>query len=354
MIASWGADYLWLDGCNMNRSEMESRYELWSHLLNESGREIVWEVSWPAYVAEHGNDPGNSPYNIELWYKSAWVGHEFRFYNDNAPEWTHILDIAESTHEYNMARFHRPGAYAFMDMLESGNSPLTFAESRSHFALWLIMAQPLHLGNDIRNLSTELLNMFTNPDVVRIAKDPAVLMGRRAAMNGSRLNGTQVWVRDLSDGSRLVGLLNALPIVDHCNWTERRGGYFQVDPPTPSGNLLCSNDLAQLKATCCQAGPEACASVDWQASTNNGCAKHNDKLGWVNDSSFVDYILEGGVGPVPTPTETICFNWTQIGLNPYEPTMVRNIWTQTDLGLFNTSMCLPVDYHDTVLLHLQQ
>eukprot|EP00039_Didymoeca_costata_P003707 m.69307 g.69307 ORF g.69307 m.69307 type:complete len:165 (-) comp12038_c1_seq2:55-549(-) len=120
------------------------------------------------------------------------------------------------------------------------------------------------------------------------------------------------------------------------------------------GNLLCSNDLAQLKATCCQAGPEACASVDWQASTNNGCAKHNDKLGWVNDSSFVDYILEGGVGPVPTPTETICFNWTQIGLNPYEPTMVRNIWTQTDLGLFNTSMCLPVDYHDTVLLHLQQ
>ena len=33
-----------------------------------------------------------------------------------------------------------------MDMLESGVGSLSFAESRAHFGLWVLMAQPLHLG----------------------------------------------------------------------------------------------------------------------------------------------------------------------------------------------------------------
>ena len=43
-IASIGADYLWLDGCNLDGALMEEKYELWSTLLNQSGREIPWEV----------------------------------------------------------------------------------------------------------------------------------------------------------------------------------------------------------------------------------------------------------------------------------------------------------------------
>ncbi len=52
-----------------------------------------------------------------------------------------------------MRRFHRPGAMAFLDMLEVGVAPLSFSESRAHFGLWVIMAQPLHVGMDIRNAS---------------------------------------------------------------------------------------------------------------------------------------------------------------------------------------------------------
>ena len=93
------------------------RYGLWSRLLNESGREIPWEVSWPAYTFNRGTSgqaAGKNAFNIDLWWKSAAVGHEFRFYNDNAASWLHILDIAAWTHEADLARFHRPGAYAFM------------------------------------------------------------------------------------------------------------------------------------------------------------------------------------------------------------------------------------------------
>ena len=46
-------------------------------------------------------------------------------------------------------------------------------------------------------------------------------MGWRVTMSDGRLNGTQVWARELFDDSRLVGLLKALPdtvtvvIVEH-------------------------------------------------------------------------------------------------------------------------------------------
>ena len=168
-----------------------SRYELWSRLLNESGREIPWEVSWPAYTFNREPSPsgsgaaaGANSFNTDLWWHSAAVGHEFRFYNDNTANWLHILDIAAWTHEADLARFHRPGAYAFMDMLESGIGSLTFAESRAHFGLWVLMAQPLHLGMDLRNASAGLMGVFANEEVIRLgADDTLAKMGWRASMS---------------------------------------------------------------------------------------------------------------------------------------------------------------------------
>ncbi len=173
MIAAFGADYLWLDGCNLDGSLMPEKYELWSRLLNESGRQIPWEVSWPAYTFKReaqvdgsGVVAGKNAFNTDLWWHSASVGHEFRFYNDNSANWLHVLDIAAWTHEADLARFHRPGAYTFMDMLESGIGSLSFAESRAHFGLWVLMAQPLHLGADLRDIPKQLMDVFANDEVI--------------------------------------------------------------------------------------------------------------------------------------------------------------------------------------------
>jgi hypothetical protein len=89
-----------------------------------------------------------------------------------------------------------------------GSAYLSFEESRSHVALWVLMAQPLHLGLDIRNVSTELLDMISNEEVLALHADPLGRMGFRATMSDGRMNGTQVWARELSDSSRLIGLLN--------------------------------------------------------------------------------------------------------------------------------------------------
>lgn len=199
-----------------------------------------------------GPDPGAIPSNVELFSKVGTQAHEFRFYNDITVNWEAILDIASTAHEYNMARFHRPGSWAFMDMLEVGvdfrgvpqtnGAHLTFAESRSHLALWVIMAQPLHLGLDIRNISTELLDLIGNEELLSLHADPLGAMGWRASMSDGRANGTQVWARALSDGSRLIGLLNAgwgagnwSQVADNCTWKVQHGGFFQGK----AGNYAC-------------------------------------------------------------------------------------------------------------------
>lgn len=48
-FASWGIDYLKVDGCNANTSEYERTYPALGHSLNKTGRPIVYSCSWPAY-----------------------------------------------------------------------------------------------------------------------------------------------------------------------------------------------------------------------------------------------------------------------------------------------------------------
>eukprot|EP01047_Picozoa_sp_COSAG01_P056335 COSAG01_NODE_6375_length_3705_cov_2.301442_4_plen_313_part_00 len=310
--------------------------------------------------ANDENEPAAETYLPVLSVSPAAAGHEFRFYNDNAPSWLHILDIAAWTHEADMRRFHRPGSWAFMDMLESGIGSLSFAESRAHYGLWVLMAQPLHLGLDLRTATPQMMAMFTNEEVIKLAADdPLSQMGRRVTMSDGRLNGTQVWARELGDGSVLVGLLNAESslALDDCTWQQRSGGYYQVEPPTPAGNLECYNkgQLQQAKATCCAAGMRQCASVDLNIKEGSGCSKHNDKGGWQNDSAFVDYIVtKGHAEPVHGPPLTICFNVTQVGLNPYADTSVRDLWASQNLGLHLGPICMEVEAHDMALLWLQQ
>jgi alpha-galactosidase len=363
MIASWGADYLWLDGCNLPAEQMTEKYELWSKLLNESGREIPWEVSWPAYTYHHtagpgaGEKAGEDPFNTDLWWHSASVGHEFRFYNDNNAEWAHILDIAAFTHEARLSRFHRPGAWAFMDMLESGIGSLSFAESRAHFGLWVLMAQPLHLGLDLRSADPALMAVFENTQLITLAADdPLGKMGWRATMSEGRLNGTQVWARELSDGSMLIGLLNAgITSVDNCTWEQKTGGYYQVSPSSPAGNFECygRGGLDQAKANCCAAGLEQCVSVD--ESDGSGCSKRNDDGGWVSDPNYTDWVITGGhKGKVVAPTATICANLSDVMLNPYSNVSVTDVWEGKDLGMKMGQFCAEVQSHDLALFLARQ
>ena len=55
-----------------------------------------------------------------------------------------------------MESYAGPGHWNDPDMLEVGNGELTYEENVAHFSLWCILAAPLMVGNDIRNMSGNL------------------------------------------------------------------------------------------------------------------------------------------------------------------------------------------------------
>ncbi|UCD50297.1 MAG: hypothetical protein JSW27_22555, partial [Phycisphaerales bacterium] len=97
-----------------------------------------------------------------------------------------------------------PGHWNDPDMLEVGNGELTYDENRAHFSLWCILAAPLMLGNDVRNLKPEIHAILTNKEVIAVDQDPRGRQGRKIRDDGD----FEVWSKELVDGSRAVVLFN--------------------------------------------------------------------------------------------------------------------------------------------------
>jgi len=91
-------------------------------------------------------------------------------------------------------------------MLEIGNGGMTFNEYRTHMSLWAIAKAPLLIGCDLRNISTETLEILTNSEVIAINQDSLGLQGKKILIDID--NETEVWVGPLADGSKAVLAFN--------------------------------------------------------------------------------------------------------------------------------------------------
>jgi alpha-galactosidase len=143
-----------------------------------------------------------------LWAKD--VGNLWRTTEDIFDKWdgktksgdlgvVHMLDSQDGLESYA-----GPGHWNDLDMLELGNGGMTATEYRSHFSMWCLLAAPLMSGNDIRSMSDETHDILTNKEVIAVDQDPLGRQGRRVKRTGS----TEVWAKEMSDGSRAVALLN--------------------------------------------------------------------------------------------------------------------------------------------------
>ncbi len=50
------------------------------------------------------------------------------------------------------------------DVLEVGVEGMGYEESKAHFSLWAIMASPLLLGNDLRNMTAQTFEIISNAE----------------------------------------------------------------------------------------------------------------------------------------------------------------------------------------------
>ncbi|MBQ0984344.1 RICIN domain-containing protein [Streptomyces sp. F63] len=201
-FASWGVDYLKYDWCSSGgtRDEQVARFTLMRDALRATGRPIVYSINPNSFHAITG-DTYNWGEVADLWRTTEDLLDIWQNGNTNSYPMGvgNVLDVTAP-----LAAQSGPGHWNDPDMLVVGRPGLSLTESRSHFALWALMAAPLMSGNDIRTMSADVSEILRNPRLLAVNQDPLGAGGRRVRDDGD----TEVFAKALSDGSVAVGLFN--------------------------------------------------------------------------------------------------------------------------------------------------
>ena len=199
-FASWGVDYLKYDNCAIapgrdSDQAQEEDYQAMADALRATGRPIVFSIcAWDA--------KSWMPYVGHLWRSTFDIGPCFSGCNEWYRNIDQIIDENNETPDWA-----GPGHWNDPDMMVIGHSALSHDENVAHFSLWAVMAAPIILGNDLRSMSSEILEILTNEEVLAVNQDPAGVQGTRVADNGD----LEVWMKPLCtlDGpEKAVLLLN--------------------------------------------------------------------------------------------------------------------------------------------------
>ena len=199
--AAWGIDYLKYDLCGL-RDQMKlapdheaahkimlDAYIKMRDALLSTGRPIVYSL------CQYGDDA--------VWEWGTTVGGNlWRTTGDISDKYSSMAEIGFG--QAGLARFAGPGHWNDPDMLEVGNGGMNTEEYRTHISLWAILAAPLLAGNDLSTMTPETVALLTNREVIAVDQDPAGKQGDRVSAEGP----IEVWSRQLSDGSKAVGIFN--------------------------------------------------------------------------------------------------------------------------------------------------
>ncbi|MES2279171.1 MAG: putative Ig domain-containing protein [Bacteroidota bacterium] len=202
----WGIDYLKYDWCSYSQVVMHNPdlataikpYQVMRNSLDKVNRDIMYSF------CQYGDN--------KVWEWGAKIGgNSWRTTGDITDTWESMSTIGFKQDE--MAPFAGPGHFNDPDMLVIGkvgwgpslhNSRLTFDEQYTHISLWSLLASPLLIGCDMGNLDKFTLSLLTNDEVLAIDQDALGKSARQYLKNDNY----QIWVKDLKDGGKAIGLFN--------------------------------------------------------------------------------------------------------------------------------------------------
>ncbi|KAH9925139.1 glycoside hydrolase superfamily [Fomitopsis serialis] len=164
----WGFDYLKYDNC----------YIPFDDIIREGTLGRFQRMA--DAIANLSSTSGQPPliYSLcewgwsQVWLWGASMANSWRVDNDIAANWDSIAAII------NLASFI-PQATNFygrndMDILEVGNGDLTYEENKSHFTAWALFKSPLLIGTNLSAVSSEIVDVLSNPEILAINQDPVV------------------------------------------------------------------------------------------------------------------------------------------------------------------------------------
>ncbi len=204
--ANWGVDYLKYDWCSYDGvvkndtsfAAYTKPFHLMDSCLANTGRSIVYNLCQYGMkdVWKWGNEV----------HAQSW-----RTTEDIEDTWQSLTNIGFA--QAPLYPYARPGNWNDPDMMIVGQvgwgenlhpSRLTPDEQYTHVSLWCMLSAPLLIGCDLSKLDAFTMNLLTNSEVLAIDQDVWGKQAQRIDSNDS----SQVWIKDLSDGSKAVALFN--------------------------------------------------------------------------------------------------------------------------------------------------
>jgi alpha-galactosidase len=218
--AAWGIDYLKYDwNPRSNKTPDEKFHQQTATMANalvNSGRDIFYSYS---------NSMPFDAISDQSKLLNAW-----RTTGDIRDSWWSLTGIGFSQNKW--AEFGGPGHWNDPDMLVVGYvgwgpklhaSNLTADEQFTHISLWSLLSAPMLIGCDLDRLDPFTISLLSNDEVIAIDQDalgkPATLVAKqgpeitvertdRPNQPARKLDQGQVWMKELEDGGRAVGLFN--------------------------------------------------------------------------------------------------------------------------------------------------
>ncbi|XP_053329661.1 alpha-galactosidase A [Spea bombifrons] len=197
-FSEWEVDLLKFDGCYYGTLEqLEDGYRRMSMALNRTGRNIVLSCEWPLYAR---------PLKKVNYSEVAEYCNSWRNFGDISDSWSSVKSVLDWTAvlQDSLVPAAGPGAWNDPDMLVIGNFGLSWDQQVTQMALWCIMAAPLLMSNDLREISAESKALLQNKEVIAINQDCLGAQGYRIL----KVDSFELWEKPLFGGSLAVSVTN--------------------------------------------------------------------------------------------------------------------------------------------------
>ena len=198
--AAWGLDFVKVDDLTVPYSAHE--VEMIRIAIDRCGRAIVFSTSPGPTEVEHADhvDHLANQWRISGDFWDRWADLDRQF--DLLGKWQGVAG---------------PGHWPDADMIPLGHigikctiagkdrqTRFTPNEQVMLMSLWSLAPSPLMLGNHLPDTDAWTLSLLTNDEVIAVNQDALGKSARRVTQQ----RGTEVWVKELKDGSKAIGLFN--------------------------------------------------------------------------------------------------------------------------------------------------
>lgn len=281
-LASWGVDYIKLDGItNNNVPDIEA----WSKAINQSGREMVLDTTEGSFTTKiapelkkYSNQWEMAP-DIEIngpdegsgrgCYHPPYPGCRSVFPLTSYSHWKDRFDFVAAWQPYG-----GPGGFNDYDSIEVGDGPansgMNLAAEESQLSLWSLASAPLILGGDLTSnvtnaygskssLNATDLGLLTNRQMIEVDQD-SIDASRISISDGGN---AQVFSKVEKSGDGIVGLFDTsvnLSAANETISTTTRAIGLQSDPlgylvqNLWTGQTFWISSAGIIKASVCSEG----------------------------------------------------------------------------------------------------